>query len=178
MFDIIRSIKKITGLHKREQVEFKDVEAAPDGAKGGVLEHKIDKLSNFIDHFWASVIVEYRIVKEKFQDLSKANYDLGIRHLEEGNIKEAIFRFKITKKFWPHNYDAYYQLIYCLILDNEFEDAQKVIDELLIKNPSYKEKIDQLLSPSEDQDPEEAEEAEAESLGADDQQNPENPNQQ
>jgi hypothetical protein len=174
MFDIIRSIKKITGLHKREKVEFKEAEQSP-AVNGGILEHKIDKLSNFIDHFWASVIVEYRIVKEKFQDLSKTNYDLGIRHLEEGNIKEAIFRFKITKKFWPHNYDAYYQLIYCLILDNEFEDAQKVIDELLIKNPGYKEKIDQLLSPSEDQEPEEGE---IESLGVDGQENPQNPNKQ
>ena len=83
--------------------------------------------------------------KKKIQDLSKTNYNLGIKHLEEGNLKEAIFRFKITKKFWPHNYEAYYELIYCLILENEFEEAQKVIDELLEKSPDYKERIDQLF---------------------------------
>ena len=68
---------------------------------------------------------------------------------EYWNIKEAIFRFKITKKFWPQNYEAYYELIYCLLLEGEFESAQKVIDDLLEKSPDYKERIDQLLSPEE-----------------------------
>ncbi len=146
MFDIFRSVKKITGLRKKEQDYIKEPKLAP----AQVLESKIDKLSNFFDRFFAYVVVEYRIIKEKLKDLSKTNYNLGIRYLEEGNLKEAIFRFKITKKFWPHNYEAYYELIYCLVLSNEFEEAQKVVDELLKKCPDYKERIDQLFSPQEE----------------------------
>lgn len=116
------------------------------------LTKKLDNLSGFIHKSFAYFIVEYRIIKEKLKDLSRTNYDLGMKHLEEGNIKEAIFRFKITKKFWKDNYDAYYQLIYCLILDNKFEAAQKVIDELLQRNPGSKTKIDQLFSGTQEQD--------------------------
>ncbi len=175
MFDIIRSIKKITGLHKKEQVEIKDPEQPPVE----VLSHKIDKISNFFDSTWAYIAVEFEIIREKFKDLSKANYDLGMKHLDEGNIKEAIFRFKITKKFWPNNYEAYYQLIYCLFLEHEFEAAQKIIDELLEKNPSYKAKIDQLLSPPEEDDLAEPEEDYAKNdLNRSQEDNLENPNQQ
>ncbi len=186
MFDIIRSIKKITGLNKSEQSQIKEPEQPSDAKNTQLnrkfLEDKIDKLSNSIDNFWANIVVEYRIVKEKLQDLSQANYDLGIRYLEEGNIKEAIFRFKITKKFWPNNYEAYYELIYCLILDNKFEEAQRVIDELLLKNPSYKDKIDQLLYRSEEpeleEEPESEEKANLENLDQTNQKSDqENPNQ-
>lgn len=147
MFDIIRSIKKITGLQKRDHQQV--VEAHQNDSPVQTIESRVDKFSNFIDHLFSFVVVEYRIIKEKMQDLSKTNYDLGVKHLENGNLKEAIFRFKITKRFWPHNYDAYYELIYCLILENEFDEAQKVIDDLLKKCPSYKEKIDQLFLPPE-----------------------------
>jgi tetratricopeptide (TPR) repeat protein len=147
MFDIIRSIKKITGLSKPETPEIVEPKVAPVQA----LENKIDKLSNFIDHLFAYVTLEYQVIKDKLKDLSKTNYDLGIKHLEQGNLKEAIFRFKITKKFWPQNYEAYYELIYCLVMENELEEAQKVIDDLLKKSPDYKERIDQLFLPPEEE---------------------------
>jgi tetratricopeptide (TPR) repeat protein len=147
MFDIIRSIKKITGLQKRSHEQVVDTQQSDSHVQ--TMESRVDKFSGFINHFISFIVVEYRIIKEKMQDLSKTNYDLGIKHLENGNLKEAIFRFKITKRFWPHNYEAYYELVYCLILENEFDEAQKVIDDLLKKCPSYKEKIDQLFLPPE-----------------------------
>jgi tetratricopeptide (TPR) repeat protein len=147
MFDIIRSIKKITGLHKQEPVEDKEPKVAPVQA----LEHRIDKVSHFMDNVFAYVIAEYQAIKNKSKNLSKTNYELGIKHLEQGNLQEAIFRFKITKKFWPENYEAYYELIYCLIMEQDLEEAQKVIDELLEKRPDYKERIDQLFLPPEEE---------------------------
>jgi len=147
MFDIIRSIKKITGLHKKEPVENKE----PKVSTAQSLERKIDKISHFMDNLFSWAVVEYQTIKNKSKDLSKTNYELGIKHLENGNLREAIFRFKITKKFWPENYEAYYELIYCLIMEGDFEEAQKVIEELLEKRPDYKEKIDQLfLQPEEE----------------------------
>ena len=144
MFDIIRSVKRIAGLGKKPDVEAA-VNTAPEEHPLGT---KLDKLSGFFDQIFDRLLTEYHSIKEKSQDLSATNYVLGMQHLEDGNLKEAIFRFKITRKFWPKNYDAYYQLIICLILNRDFEEAQKVIDELLEKSPNYKEKIDQILGNS------------------------------
>ncbi len=144
MFDIIRSIKRITNLGGKPDVK-KVNPASEENHLGG----KLDKLSGFFDKLLNRVVTEYHSIREKSQDLSATNYNLGMKHLEDGDLKEAIFRFKITKKFWPKNYDAYYQLIICLILNHNFDEAQKVIDELLEKSPSYKEKIDQILGNSE-----------------------------
>lgn len=144
MFNIAKSIKKIIGFHKD------DVESVQSEVKNNVVGEKLDKLSGGIRYLIAYIVVEYRIIKQKMRDLSGANYDLGIKYLEEGNIKEAIFRFKIIMKFWPHNYEAHYQLVYCLILKGDTATANKVAAELLEKDPSYKEKIDYLLSHSSD----------------------------
>ncbi|MCE3255039.1 MAG: Tetratricopeptide repeat [Rickettsiaceae bacterium] len=150
MFNFITAIKKATGFYKEpDPVEEKKA----DKQKQNWLENKIGKLSGIFDKIASSVSSEYQSIKEKSKDLYSTNYKLGMRFLEEGNLKEAIFRFKITKKFWPNNYDAYYQLAICLILNEEFAEAQKVIDELLTKNPDYqidknhiyREKIDYLL---------------------------------
>jgi len=143
MFDIFRSIKKISGLEKKPEIRIVD-----QPAKENIVEKKIDKLSNFFDKAFNHIISEYSSIRKKAQDLSTANYNLGMRHLENGNVKEAIFRFKITKKFWPQNYEAHYQLIACLILNKDFDEAQKIIDDLLEKSPAYQEKIGKLLKNS------------------------------
>jgi tetratricopeptide (TPR) repeat protein len=160
MFNIFKSASSFfggfLGLNKeKHQQNYPQEEQKPPNPLTNTNEKNnkknygvIDKVGNFFEKSLAFAIVEYRIIKDKLQDLSQTNYNLGLQHLDIGNIKEATFRFKITKRFWPHNYDAYYQLIYCLILSHKFEAAQKVIDELLQKNPSYKPKIDQLLGNS------------------------------
>lgn len=143
MFDIVRSIKRIAGFdNKKPNQEKAELPDLPN--KKHFLDRKIEEVSSFFGNTCDGIVTEFNSIKEKSKNLSATNYDLGMQYLEEGNLKEAIFRFKITKKFWPDNYEAYYQLIICLILNYDFDEAQKVIDELLEKNPNYKEKIDQL----------------------------------
>lgn len=143
MFNIFGSTKKT--------LKFHHIAPAQDAISTNNPENKnkIDALSGFIDKVFKAAIAEYKIIRQKMQNLSQTNYNLGMKHLNEGNLKEAIFRFKITKKFWPENYEAYYQLIYCMILVHNFKSAQIVINELLEKNPSYQPKIDQLIKKSE-----------------------------
>ena len=142
MFSIFRSVKKIVGWQNKG-----DINPKPGNSnRTSLLDKTIDKTSNLFDSLFQSISSEHKVIKEKMKNLYQSNYDLGLKHLKQGNVKEAIFRFRIIKKFWPNNYDAYHQLIYCLILNNELAEAQKIIDNLLTKNPSDKEKINKLLS--------------------------------
>lgn len=138
MFNIFKSVKKLVGSGKDLG---KDQDQSTEDKN--ILSEKIGKLSNLFDDGLNYVVSEYTSIKEKSKDLSATNLNLGMKYLEEGNINEAIFRFKITKKFWPDNYEAWYQLIICLILKEKFEEAEKLMRELSEKSPEYKAKIEE-----------------------------------
>ena len=138
MFDIFRSVKRITGFGKKSENPEKSV-----------IQDKTEKVSGFFNKLIEQILEEIENIREKSKNLEETNLNLGISHLEKGNLKEAIFRFKITKKFWPKCYEAYYQLIVCLILSHKLTEAEKVKNELLTKKPSYQHKIDMIMKSSE-----------------------------
>ena len=88
---------------------------------------------------------EKSLIKEKMKDLHSTNFELGLKHLENGRLKDASIRFFLMRKFWPDDPDAYFQHAYCLILRNKNEAAKKVLEELLRKNPNYDPKANELL---------------------------------
>ena len=96
--------------------------------------NKIDELRN-----------EYFLIKEKTSNLLQTNYELGLRHMEKGNLSDAIFRFRFIKFFWPEFYDAYYLLAYCLYIDRKFIKSKKIIDLLMEKQPNYDKRAIDLL---------------------------------
>ena len=57
MFDIIRSIKRITGLNNQQPQEVSDAPLA-----GHTLEHKLDKLSGFFGQVFDQIINEYHTI--------------------------------------------------------------------------------------------------------------------
>ena len=69
----------------------------------------------------------------------------GSKHLANGKLSEAIFRFRFTKKMWPDFFDAYYSLAYCLVLNKKLIEAKKHLEELLAKKPDYNPKAKALL---------------------------------
>ncbi|MES2961473.1 MAG: tetratricopeptide repeat protein [Pseudomonadota bacterium] len=109
------------------------------------LRKKSEELTQFLGEKMESVREEYFSIREKTKNLRQTNYDLGMKHLENGHVDEAIIRFKIIRKFWPDVVDAQYQLAYCLVLKEKFKEAKKVLDELLNKNPDYDQKAHDLL---------------------------------
>lgn len=109
------------------------------------ISDKVSSLFNSLNSKTKLLVEEFKTIQEKCKDLPKTNYDLGMKYLESGNLAEAIFRFKVIKKFWPNYYDAYYQLTYCLIIDGKFKEAELVIIDLLSKNPEYTSKIKELF---------------------------------
>jgi tetratricopeptide (TPR) repeat protein len=88
---------------------------------------------------------EFFVVKDKLNNLLETNYQLGLKHLKNDHLNEAIFRFRFIKKFWPDHLDSYYQLAYCLVLKNEFNKSKKVLEELIAKNPNYGDHVKELL---------------------------------
>ncbi len=85
-------------------------------------------------------------MKEKTKDLRSSNYELGLKHLENERLSEAIVRFRIIKKFWPDFYEAYYQLAYCLVLKGKPYEARKSLIELLEKQPNFNPIANELLN--------------------------------
>jgi tetratricopeptide (TPR) repeat protein len=89
---------------------------------------------------------ELLTMKEKYNDLLGTNYALGLKHLENGKISEAIFRFRFIKKIWPNSHDAHYYLAYCLALKDRLFEAKKILEELLQKEPGYDNRALDLLN--------------------------------
>lgn len=109
------------------------------------LRARSEKLTQFLGDKFQLVQDEIIAVKEKSKNLRETNYNLGLKHLENGRLTDAIFRFRLIKKFWPDLFDAYYQLAYCLVLDDKLDEAKNVLEELLSKNPDYDQKAYDLL---------------------------------
>lgn len=109
------------------------------------LRARSEKLTQFLGDKFQLVQDEISDVREKAKNLRETNYNLGLKHLENGRLTDAIFRFRLIKKFWPDLFDAYYQLAYCLVLDDKLDEAKKVLEELLTKNPDYDQKAYDLL---------------------------------
>ena len=131
MLNIFKSLKKIAGFEKHENPITNNESKS----------QKIDRFFHKISSFISILINDFHIIREKSKNLSKTNYELGLKHLNKGNINEAIFRFRLTKKFFPENYDAYYQLFYCYIIQKEYEKAREISSELLEKAPHYQDKV-------------------------------------
>jgi hypothetical protein len=95
--------------------------------------------------FFGKKIVEISVMKKKLSNLEKTNFDLGVKRMTENHIGEAIFRFKIVKKFWPKNKESYLKLIECFIIKNKKQKAEKVAKELMLVDSSYLDKIDKII---------------------------------
>jgi len=68
---------------------------------------------------------------EKTKNLPRVNYELGLKHLDNGNLWDAVFRFKILCKFWPDYENGREHFAYCLILQRRNEYAKRVLKSLI-----------------------------------------------
>ncbi len=131
--------KKLLGFKKADKKSEEESKVA------AVLQVKAEKLSSFLDEKFQLLQSEFSTIRAKCKNLRETNYNLGVMHLEKGNLSDAIFRFRFVKKFWPDLFDTYYQLAYCLVLNQKPLEAKKILEELLIKNPDYNPKARDLL---------------------------------
>ena len=80
---------KILNFFKKKESGNSSQEAAEKA--GSLISKKIDNLSNFFNDKLTLVLNEYDVIKDKVQNLRTTNYLLGLKHLENGKISEAIF---------------------------------------------------------------------------------------
>ncbi len=128
-----KTIKKI--FFKNKKVEEKPNKTAELAT---VLRQKSQELSQEILTKAQEFKEEILVMREKCKNLLETNYQLGLKHIDNGNISEAIFRFRFINKFWPEHQDSYYQLAYCLVLKRQIIKAKVVLEILLTKNPNHK----------------------------------------
>lgn len=110
------------------------------------LKENSSKFSKFMGEKFELAQEEFSNIKEKCNNLLETNLELGLKHLENGHLPEAIFRFRFINKFWPNCFDAYYHLAYSLFLKEKDAEAKKVLQKLLKKNPDYDPVAQKLLT--------------------------------
>ena len=101
-----------------------------------LLSLKFNK-TQFLVNKCKDFIKETRI---KLNDLSKTNFDLGIHHLNKGNLNDAILRFKLVKRFGHQYDDLDYFLGRCYLEKLKYSKAKILFENYIIKNnPKFSE---------------------------------------
>lgn len=103
------------------------------------IELEIRKLPKSIKDFCLKLVEEFYVIKEKLKDLAKTNYELGLFHLDKGNINDAKIRFIIVIKLRPEFALAHYHLARCYILNISFTKAKNELETALSLDPTLKE---------------------------------------
>lgn len=109
------------------------------------IKEKSQKVFGAVNEKFNQAVDEIFLIRKKFGNLLETNYQLGLTHLEKGNLSDAIFRFRFIKKFWPEHYQSYHQLAYCLLLDDNPQEAEDILVELMNKNPNCDQLTQDLL---------------------------------
>lgn len=109
------------------------------------IREKSQKIIDTASEKFQNATREFFDIKQRLENLRESNYKLGLKHLENGHIKDAIFRFRFINYKWPDLLDAYYQLAYCLTLDNKPHEAKIVLKKLLAHHPEFDPKAAELL---------------------------------
>lgn len=135
---------------KEEKAPEPKAAEAPKPTLQEQIKQKVEAFSSFAKTKFEEAQAETKLLRRRFSNLLESNYEVGMIHLQKGDVGDAIFRFKFIKKFWPDHLKSYYQLAYCLAIKNKDEEAQKVLQELLAKDPNF-EGAKELLKKVEDE---------------------------
>ncbi len=74
---------------------------------------------------------EWKIIRDKLQDLSTTNYNLGIDHLARGNLLDAKFRLHFSIKLRDNFASAYYHLARCYLYELKFSQAEEFLNKAI-----------------------------------------------
>jgi predicted TPR repeat methyltransferase len=91
------------------------------------IKAKFEKIfDNFnLSNFYLQLTTFFKQLITKMQDLVGTNYDLGLHHLKQGNISDAIMRFKLILYFQKNHLYARYNLSRSYIFNSENDKAIK-----------------------------------------------------
>lgn len=105
----------------------------------------VGKVSSLIQENVIGFFADLKVMREKSKDLLKTNVNLGLKHLNDDKISDAIFRFTLVRLFWPNYIKSYYYLAHCYILKGRYRKADIAIRKLLEMDPSYEPKVQSMV---------------------------------
>lgn len=102
---------------------------------GNLIGTLVKKIYNFIKElprWWINKIQSFYEYQADFRrrllNLEGTNMELGRYHLQQGNLNDAIVRFKIVRKLLnPKNESALYYLGWCYFLKNNLKQAREYL---------------------------------------------------
>lgn len=103
------------------------------------------KVASLISSYFVNLFSDIKVMKVKSKNLLQTNINLGLKHLNNDNISDAIFRFRIIAFIWPNHIKTYYYLAHCYIIKQNFYKAQKYLKILLQMDPSYESKVSNMI---------------------------------
>lgn len=81
-------------------------------------------------------MIECTQIREKLKDIPNTNFQLGLYHLTQGNLRDAILRFRLVTKLDNTHAEAYYYLAQALALSEKPDLAADAAREALsLKHP-------------------------------------------
>lgn len=98
-----------------------------------------DKIKPFIVKSAKQAIEEWKIAREKMKDIPGTNYELALLHMKNGNLDDAILRFKMVIFLTPEKAEAYYNLARCLVMVGDNESAEENLTKALSFKPDFAE---------------------------------------
>lgn len=99
----------------------------------------VNKVRPFIRKKVAEFITEINLAREKLKDIPATNYKLGLHHLKQGNIQDAILRFRMVAYLAPEMADAYYNLGRCQLMNRETEAAKENLQKAIALRADFPE---------------------------------------
>lgn len=114
------------------------------GSDGNFM-NSVSNIASAIGNGFGKFIADLKLMQEKSKNLAETNFKLGKKYYDAGNFSEAAFRFKILTKFWPEYYEGYFMLAQSFLAQNKFKKAEKVLNNLLLKKPAFKDRVLEIL---------------------------------
>jgi hypothetical protein len=105
------------------------------------FKKSVDKASDGASKCIKSATDNFSQMREKSKNLLQTNLDLGLKHLNAGNISEAHFRFFIVTKLWPKCEDGLYYYANTLFLKQNYAKASFVIAKIFQLNSQPNQQV-------------------------------------
>lgn len=101
------------------------------------IEKTILEIPQKIASLYGNIVNHLLTIASKSRDLGKTNFELGLFHLDQGNLNDAIMRFIFTTKLKKDFAPAHYHLARCYLIKGAYAKAETELKEALFIDPSF-----------------------------------------
>ena len=133
MFFFNKKTEKTINDYNQENIGIKDK-----------ISNSMQKISQEVSASVKTTISDLSLMHQKSKNLLQTNFELGLHHLNNGNIKEAHFRFFLISKFWPKFESGLYYYAYILTIQQKYQKAKSVIEKIFLLNNNPNQEVFEL----------------------------------